>query len=126
MAKRGTAYWDDAGGLWFPAVVAAALAIACVLLVAPAAAGGSASSRAAAAASGAAGSRPAQRRWTVPKASGRLTAKDLGLVINLNDPYSVEVGEFYAHARQLAPDQILRVELPVKASLTPQEFQALE
>jgi uncharacterized protein (TIGR03790 family) len=63
---------------------------------------------------------------SVPRAPGRLTAKDIGLVINMNDPYSVEVGEFYARARSLAPEQVLRVELPVKASLTAEEFQALK
>ena len=55
----------------------------------------------------------------------RLSAKDLGLVINTADPYSVEVGEFYIRARKLAPEQILRVAVPVKPALTPDEFQAL-
>ena len=41
--------------------------------------------------------------------------KELGLVINAADPYSVEIGEFYIRARQLGPDQVLRVELPLKA-----------
>ncbi len=62
----------------------------------------------------------------VPRVGGRLTNKDLGLVINTADPYSVEVGEFYIRARKLAPAQVLRVELPVKASLTPEEFDALK
>jgi len=77
-------------------------------------------------ASGAPAVRAAQRWLTVPRTPGRLTAKDIGLVINTNDRYSVEVGEFYARARQLAPEQILRLELPTKASLTPEEFQALK
>jgi uncharacterized protein (TIGR03790 family) len=55
----------------------------------------------------------------------RLTQKDIGLVINTADPYSVEVGEFYIQARKLSPDQVLRVELPVKSTLTPDEFQHL-
>ncbi len=64
------------------------------------------------------------RQWAgpVPRVFGRLKAKDLGLVINMDDPYSVQVGEYYAKARRIPEDQILRVNLPVKATLTPQEF----
>jgi len=62
----------------------------------------------------------------VARVAGRLTAKDIGLVINTADPYSVEVGEFYARARKLAPQQILRVELPVRAALTADEFRAFD
>ena len=62
----------------------------------------------------------------VPRIAGRLTSKDIGLVINTADPYSVEVGEFYIQARKLAPAQVLRVELPVRAKLTPDEFRAFD
>ncbi|HEY2927921.1 TIGR03790 family protein [Piscinibacter sp.] len=62
----------------------------------------------------------------MPRAVGRLTPKDLGLVVNTADPYSVEVGEFYAASRRLTPEQVLRVELPVKAVLTPEEFRSLQ
>ncbi|HRP28524.1 MAG TPA: TIGR03790 family protein [Burkholderiaceae bacterium] len=62
----------------------------------------------------------------VPRIAGRLTSKDLGLVINTADPYSVEVGEFYIRARKLAPEQVLRIELPVRARLTPDEFRAFD
>lgn len=62
----------------------------------------------------------------MPRVAGRLTSKDLGLVINTADPYSVEVGEFYIKARKLAPEQVLRVELPVRARLTPDEFRAFD
>ena len=66
------------------------------------------------------------RRWVrVPKVFGRITARDLGLVINVADPYSVEVGEYYVRARKLAPQQVLRVRLPVSATLTPEEFKGL-
>jgi uncharacterized protein (TIGR03790 family) len=66
-----------------------------------------------------------QRTWlNVPRTVGRLTAADIGVVINTADPYSVEVGEFYIAARKLKPKQVLRVELPVKAALTPEEFSA--
>ena len=98
--------------------------------------GQSAAVESAAPASGAAGvsARPlrgaptpvATRTWlNVPRTVGRLKAADLGLIINTLDPYSVAVGEFYIAARKLKPAQVLRVELPVKATLTPEEFSAL-
>ena len=62
----------------------------------------------------------------VPRITARLTAQDIGLVINLNDPYSVQVGSFYIEARKLLPSQVLRVELPVRAELSVDEFQALD
>ncbi len=55
----------------------------------------------------------------------RLTAADLGLVINTTDPYSVAVGEYYAAQRGIPPGQILRVELPVKPVLSGAEFEIL-
>jgi uncharacterized protein (TIGR03790 family) len=61
----------------------------------------------------------------VTRTEGRITARDLGLVINTADPYSVEVGAIYAATRKLSEAQILRVEVPVKASLSEAEFQAL-
>lgn len=64
-----------------------------------------------------------ERKWaTVPRSFKRLTAKDMGVVINTEDPYSVRVGEYYAKARGLADDQILRVSLPIKSTLTREEF----
>ena len=69
---------------------------------------------------------PNAPRWmAVPRIAGRITSRELGLVINTADPYSVEVGEFYARERHLPPAQVLRVELPVRAALTPAEFEAL-
>jgi uncharacterized protein (TIGR03790 family) len=66
------------------------------------------------------------RAWlNVPRTVGHLKAADLGLIINTADPYSVEVGEVYIAARKLKPNQVLRVELPVKAVLTPEEFSLL-
>ena len=65
-------------------------------------------------------------RWVpVPRLTGRITAKDLGLVINTADPYSVAVGEYYAKARKLEPQQVLRLQLPVRAVLTEGEFKDL-
>ncbi len=63
---------------------------------------------------------------SVPRITSRLTAHDLGLVINVNDPYSVKVGQFYIEARQLTDSQVLRVELPVRAELTSDEFRVLD
>lgn len=58
------------------------------------------------------------------RASSHLTAADLGLVINTADPYSVAVGDYYARQRGIPVEQILRVELPVKSTLTATEFEA--
>jgi uncharacterized protein (TIGR03790 family) len=64
-------------------------------------------------------------RWMpVPRIAGRSTTRELGLVINTADPYSVEVGEFYIRARGLTRAQVLRVQLPVHGTLTPEEFKS--
>jgi uncharacterized protein (TIGR03790 family) len=55
----------------------------------------------------------------------RLRAPQIGLVINTADPYSVQVGAYYARQRGLAPAQLLYVELPVRAQLNKAEFDAL-
>ncbi|MBI3154248.1 MAG: TIGR03790 family protein [Burkholderiales bacterium] len=68
---------------------------------------------------------PARRWLPVPLAAGRLRARDLGLVINRADPYSVAVGEHYRRARGLRPQQVLEVELPLQPQLGPQELAAL-
>lgn len=61
----------------------------------------------------------------VPRATGRLRAADLGLVINTADPYSVQVGRFYAEARRLSREQVLELALPVRPSLSEAEFGVL-
>lgn len=61
----------------------------------------------------------------VPRVLGRLTARDIGLVINTADPYSEAVGQYYIQRRGLAPAQVLRVQLPVRAALNPDEFERL-
>ena len=61
-----------------------------------------------------------------PRIAGRLKAKDLGLVINTDDPYSVAVGAFYKTARKLTDAQVLRVRIPVRAELSPVEFALLQ
>ena len=62
----------------------------------------------------------------VAKARGRLTARELGLVINTADPYSEAVGAYYIRKRRLQPEQVLRVELPVRPIINPGEFAALK
>ncbi len=61
----------------------------------------------------------------VPRVVGHLGPRQLGLVINTADPYSVEVGATYIRARGLTGAQVLRVELPRRAALTPAEFKVL-
>jgi uncharacterized protein (TIGR03790 family) len=73
-----------------------------------------------------AASAPAARWMPMPHLYGRITARELGLVINTADPYSVAVGEHYAKRRGIPAAQILRVELPVRTSLTREEFTALD
>ena len=66
-------------------------------------------------------------RWqSVARSSERLTAKQLGLVINLSDPYSVAVGDYYALRRGLNESQILRTRLPLRGRLTVAEFEGLK
>lgn len=62
---------------------------------------------------------------TVPRIQGRITSAELGLVINLADPYSVSVGEYYAQQRGIPPEHILRLELPVRNALNVAEFGEL-
>jgi uncharacterized protein (TIGR03790 family) len=61
----------------------------------------------------------------VPRLAGRLTAADIGLIVNGADPDSVALGRHYAQLRGLAPDQVLEVTLPVRAELEPAELEAL-
>ena len=85
--------------------------------------GGAASGAAPAMAPGSAASAPAVRKWvSVPRVFGRVTAKELGVVINTEDPYSVAVGEYYVKVRGVSEANVLRLSLPVKSALTPPEF----
>lgn len=66
------------------------------------------------------------RKWApLLKVNGRLLPKDLGLVINVDDPYSVKVGEYYAKVRGILPGNILKLSLPLKGVLTRDEFDGL-
>lgn len=68
-----------------------------------------------------------ERRWLgVPRVQGRLSAAALGIVINQDDAYSVQVGGHYARARGIPEQRILRVSLPVRGALTVPEFDALK
>ncbi|QPF74946.1 TIGR03790 family protein [Roseateles sp. DAIF2] len=62
----------------------------------------------------------------VPAPQGRLTAADIALVVNRNDPYSVAVGAYYAKKRGLDPAQVITLELPRQAVLSPAEFEAFK
>jgi uncharacterized protein (TIGR03790 family) len=108
------------------AVLAAAGAALALLVVAPvASAQGLGSGHYDFGAAAASLSPPPRSPWLrIRRASGRITARDLGLVINVDDPASVEIGAYYIRARRLSPAQVLRVKLPVRASLTPEEFKA--
>jgi len=72
-----------------------------------------------------AASAPVARWLSLPRDEGRLHAAQLGLVINTADPYSVAVGSYYAERRHLTPAQVLRVELPLRATLSVEEFDVL-
>jgi uncharacterized protein (TIGR03790 family) len=95
---------------------------------APTAAPNAAASAVPPAAAPAAASAAAARRplWiTVPRLTGRLQAADIGVVINVDDPLSVQIGQYYISARRLKPKQVLRLNLPLRAALTPDEFEGL-
>ncbi len=62
----------------------------------------------------------------VPLVLDRLRPADIGLVINVRDPYSVAVGAYYAARRGLQPEQVLRVDLPVQPALSVPDFDALQ
>ena len=62
----------------------------------------------------------------MPKLQGRITAQTLGLVINLDDPYSVAVGEYYIQKRAIPEANVLRLRVPLKPRLDEAEFAALE
>ncbi|XHS78222.1 TIGR03790 family protein [Burkholderiaceae bacterium UC74_6] len=57
---------------------------------------------------------------------GHITAQTLGLVINLDDPYSVAVGEYYQQKRGIPAENIVHVHLAVKPRLSVAEFAVLE
>jgi uncharacterized protein (TIGR03790 family) len=61
----------------------------------------------------------------VSRIQGQLQPADVAVLINTNDPYSVAVGEYYARQRHIPADQVLRLSVPVRASLSAAEFEQL-
>lgn len=51
-----------------------------------------------------------------------LSAPQVGLVINDNDPYSLAVGAHYQQARQIPATNVVHVRLPVRSIITAEEF----
>lgn len=74
---------------------------------------------------GAASAPPGARWIAATRIDERLQVADIGLVINTADPYSVQVGDHYIRMRKLAPEQVLRLQLPVKPTLDAAEFETL-
>ena len=48
-----------------------------------------------------------------PVVSGTLESAAVGLVVNENDPASVEIGAYYQSRRRIPPENVIRVRLPV-------------
>lgn len=69
---------------------------------------------------------PMAARLPVPRLAGRITAAQLGLVVNDADPYSVEVGRYYARRRGIAAARVLHVNLPLGERLEEAAFQGLK
>ena len=65
------------------------------------------------------------RPIAAPRVIGRVTPPQIGLVINRNDPYSVEVGAHYQAQRMVPPERVLTVDLPVDARLAPADLERL-
>lgn len=62
----------------------------------------------------------------VPRVGNRLRAAQIGLLINSADPSSVALGEHYIAARRLAPEQVLRIDLPLGPALPRDDFVRLQ
>ncbi|MBT8446609.1 MAG: hypothetical protein KJO38_05655, partial [Gammaproteobacteria bacterium] len=59
-------------------------------------------------------------------AAAALEPAELGLVINLNDAYSVQAGEFYAVRRGIPADNVVRVRMPAgQDTLSPALFKSV-
>jgi uncharacterized protein (TIGR03790 family) len=52
-------------------------------------------------------------------------ADRLGVVVNDADPYSVTVGEYYVTRRNIPPQNVIHVNVPVRPTLTVAEFDVL-
>lgn len=56
----------------------------------------------------------------------RLDASELGVLVNMNDPASVETAAAYVEARGIPPENVVELSIPIKNVLTPVEFEAIE
>lgn len=64
---------------------------------------------------------------TMPLQVFALDATQLAVIINANDPLSVQVGEYYAAQRRISFQNIIRIKLPHdKAELTRDEFEEIK
>lgn len=69
----------------------------------------------------------AQAAETARLGPTRLTAEQLGVVINEADPNSVEVGEYYVHARNIPAENVVRVNIPGKPQkIDDEQYAALK
>lgn len=55
-----------------------------------------------------------------------LVPQTLGIIVNLDDPQSLLLGEAYALRRGIPPQNILRVTVPLRNGITPAEFAPAE
>ncbi|HEY7251032.1 MAG TPA: hypothetical protein VIG37_11095, partial [Methylomirabilota bacterium] len=56
-----------------------------------------------------------------------LTAAELGVVVNVADPKSVEIAEYYARRREIPRENVVPITLPVgQGQITRQEFESAE
>jgi uncharacterized protein (TIGR03790 family) len=61
----------------------------------------------------------------LPKVKTRVTEKNVAVIVNRQDPYSVAVGAYYQKARAIPSQNMIYVDTPVKETLTQAEFEAL-
>jgi uncharacterized protein (TIGR03790 family) len=62
-----------------------------------------------------------------PRSAQALTASELGVIVNEADPLSVRIGEYYARARQIPAQNVLRIRIKSPGSiLQADEFAALK
>jgi uncharacterized protein (TIGR03790 family) len=61
-----------------------------------------------------------------PLPARALNASQLGVIVNENDPASVEIASYYQAKRGIPPENILRVMAPIQARITRQQFADLK
>jgi uncharacterized protein (TIGR03790 family) len=62
---------------------------------------------------------------TAGAAPAGLTADDLALIINENDPLSVQIGDYYQRRRAVPAENVIRVRISVASSVSRAEFAAV-